>query len=208
VATEIRTGGRRRGSFIEEARRAQIGTAAIETVAEFGYGNASLARIADRAGISKSVISYHFDGKGDLLNQVVTEFFADTWEYMSERLDAQTTYMGRVRVWVESQLAYFGAHRSAFLAVIDIVVNHRNPDGSRPFADAEKEEVVALTEMLDAGQVFGEFRPLHSSSVAVVIVQCVDGALTRWIESDDNDLAAQSAALVDFIEHAIRKDTL
>jgi hypothetical protein len=33
-------------------------TAAIDTIAEAGYGQASLARIAERAGVSKGVISY------------------------------------------------------------------------------------------------------------------------------------------------------
>lgn len=193
-------------SFVEKARRQQVVAAAIETVAEFGYANASLARIAERAGISKSVISYHFAGKNDLLNQVVTGFFEDAWEYMSQRLDVQTSYMGKMLAWVESQLAYFALHRSAFLAVIDIVVNHRNPDGSKPFAEAEKEEIVALTEILDAGQGAGEFRPLDSASVAVVVVQCIDGALTRWIDADHSDLEVQSSALVDFVEHAIRKE--
>lgn len=203
----FQTDGRHGASFIEEARRQQVVAAAIETVAELGYANASLARIAEQAGISKSVISYHFAGKDDLLNQVVTVFFEEAWEYMSERLDAEPTYLGKMRTWVESQLAYFGMHRSAFLAVIDIIVNHRNPDGSKPFAEAEKEEIVALTEILDAGQAAGEFRPLDSASVAVVVVQCIDGALTRWIQSDHSELDAQSSALVDFVEHAIRKES-
>ncbi|MFD6455458.1 TetR family transcriptional regulator, partial [Nocardia sp. NPDC060220] len=40
-------------SFIEEARRRQIIAATVEVVSELGYANASLARIAERAGISK-----------------------------------------------------------------------------------------------------------------------------------------------------------
>ena len=46
-----------RVSFIQAARRRQIIAAAIETAV--GYGQASLARIAEHADISKSVISYH-----------------------------------------------------------------------------------------------------------------------------------------------------
>lgn len=206
MATTTSTSGRQRDSFIEKARREQIVAAAIETVANFGYSNASLARIAETAGISKSVISYHFSGKADLLNQVVSGFFERAWEYMSVHLESETTSMGKIRAWVASQLAYFGAHRSEFLAVIDIVVNHRNPDGSRLFADAEVEEIEALTEILDAGQAAGEFRDFESESVAVVIVQCIDGAITRWIESNHDELETQSAALVEFVEHAIRKE--
>ena len=87
MQTENSTDGRRR-SFIEEARRAQIAAAAAETVAEYGYANASLARIAERADVSKSVISYHFDGKDELLTQMVTRFFQETWEHMERRIEA------------------------------------------------------------------------------------------------------------------------
>src|SRR6202453_4771003 len=46
-------------TFIETARRAQIVAAAIDTIAELGYAQASFARIADRVGISRGLISYH-----------------------------------------------------------------------------------------------------------------------------------------------------
>ncbi len=39
-------------TFIEEARRSQIVAAAIETLAELGYGKASMAQIAKRAQIA------------------------------------------------------------------------------------------------------------------------------------------------------------
>ncbi|MBV9802070.1 MAG: TetR family transcriptional regulator, partial [Solirubrobacterales bacterium] len=58
-------------TFIEQARRAQIVGVAIDTIAELGYAQASLARIAERAGISKGVIAYHFAGKEDLIAEVV-----------------------------------------------------------------------------------------------------------------------------------------
>ncbi|MEV7908062.1 TetR family transcriptional regulator, partial [Streptomyces anulatus] len=51
--------GQNTKSFIERARRAQIIASAIEVIAEHGFANASLARIAKHAGISKGVISYH-----------------------------------------------------------------------------------------------------------------------------------------------------
>ena len=54
----------RQWTFTEEARRGQIIACAIEVLAELGYAQTSFARIAERLGISKSVISYHFGGKG------------------------------------------------------------------------------------------------------------------------------------------------
>ena len=60
-------------TFIETARRAQIVAAAIDTIAEEGYPGASFARIAERLGISRGLISYHFAGKDDLIKQVIHE---------------------------------------------------------------------------------------------------------------------------------------
>ena len=62
-------------TFIEAARRTQIVMCAIETLAEVGFQRASLAEIAKHAGISKSVISYYFASKDDLIAQVVTAVY-------------------------------------------------------------------------------------------------------------------------------------
>jgi AcrR family transcriptional regulator len=58
---------REKPTFIEEARRKQIVEAAMETIADSGYVNASLAEIAKSADISKGVISYHFESKDELI---------------------------------------------------------------------------------------------------------------------------------------------
>lgn len=66
----------RRGgpSFTETGRRAQIVAAAIDVIAEAGYRRASFAKIAERAGLSSTgMISYHFDGREDLMREVVVE---------------------------------------------------------------------------------------------------------------------------------------
>ena len=59
-------------SFTERHRRAQILDAATELLSEGGLAAASLSAIAARIGSSKGVVSYHFDGKDDLLRSVVT----------------------------------------------------------------------------------------------------------------------------------------
>ncbi len=73
-------------TFITSARRAQIVAAAIDTIAELGYGQASLARIAERAGTSKGVLTYHFAGKQDLIRAVIAEVLRRGGEYMRPRI--------------------------------------------------------------------------------------------------------------------------
>ncbi|QSB04354.1 TetR/AcrR family transcriptional regulator [Natronoglycomyces albus] len=203
MGTENESRGR---TFIEQARRAQIIAAATDTVAEIGYANASLSQIAARAKVSKSVISYHFEGKDELLKELVTQFFTDTWAYMEERILAEPTATGQVRAWVGSQLAYFGAHRNGFLAMADIVSNHREPDGSRPFAEASREEVDGMAEIIKAGVESGEFRVVDPHSVASIIILCAEGLLGGWAWGESFDLDAQTEVLLDFIDHALRKE--
>jgi TetR/AcrR family transcriptional regulator, fatty acid metabolism regulator protein len=54
------------GTFTSAARRAQFVAAAIDTIAEVGYARASLGRIAERVGVSKGWVSYHFAARTSL----------------------------------------------------------------------------------------------------------------------------------------------
>ncbi|NDL58961.1 TetR/AcrR family transcriptional regulator [Phytoactinopolyspora mesophila] len=206
MRTESSPRGRKRSSFIEQARRAQIIEAATETVAEVGYSRASLAEIAQRAGISKSVISYHFEGKDELLEQVAARLFEETWAYMEPRVYGETSAGAQIREWVRSQLSFFSSHRVSFLAMVEIVTHYQPKEGSSPFAQAIEEEAAELARILRKGQQDGEFRDFDPRAVAVIIGQAVEGALGQWIADDTIDLDTHALALVDFIDHAIRSE--
>src|SRR5579871_3922340 len=89
-------------SFIEQARRQQIIEATIAAVAEEGYAGASLAKVARRAKISKSVVLYHFGGKDLLLETTVHQIFSEIWNFVRPRLLAETTARGQLRAFIES----------------------------------------------------------------------------------------------------------
>ena len=76
----------KRRNFIEQARRAQIVQAAIETIAEVGYTKATFARIAERADISPGLISYHFSSREKLIAQVI----AHIESAMEQAIEAET----------------------------------------------------------------------------------------------------------------------
>ena len=103
--------------------------AAIDTIAELGYGQASLARIAERAGTSKRVICYHFDGKDDLIKELVSELVARGRAYLGPRLEAEPTGAGMLRTYIESNLA-MRENRNHVVAIVEIALNARGTDGS------------------------------------------------------------------------------
>ncbi|MFN6554221.1 TetR/AcrR family transcriptional regulator [Mycolicibacterium septicum] len=62
-------------TFTERARREQIVTAATEVIAGTGYGQASVAKIAEHIDVAKSVVLYHFKTKNDIIEAVVGAVF-------------------------------------------------------------------------------------------------------------------------------------
>jgi AcrR family transcriptional regulator len=207
MRTDSRPSGRKRNPIIEAARRAQIIDAAIETVATVGYAQASLARIAQQAKTSKSVVSYHFAGKDDLLVQVVTTIYTDTWAFMEPRISAEPSAAGKLRAYITAELDYMRLHRSRLLAVASIVTNHRADDGSLRFPPGAEESVVTvLSEILRGGQEDEAFRDFDPRVVAVTVSQALDGALGQWVADPTINLEAYAAELTTLFDLATRRE--
>src|SRR4051812_8074461 len=94
-------------TFTETARRAQIVRAAIETISELGYAKASFGQIAKRAGLSSTgMISYHFDGKADLIAEVLRQVFDESVGYMRASMKEVVGHAAGLRAYIESNVSY------------------------------------------------------------------------------------------------------
>ncbi|MGP3683398.1 TetR/AcrR family transcriptional regulator [Streptomyces sp. IBSNAI002] len=58
--------------------RERILTAACEVIAEIGFENVSMRKVADHAGVSKALLHYHFDTREKLFAEAMTHSFAQT----------------------------------------------------------------------------------------------------------------------------------
>jgi AcrR family transcriptional regulator len=178
---ESRQAGQER-SFIELARRAQIVEAAIETIAEVGYANASMERIAKRAGISRGLISYHFAGKDELIAQVLVTVYTDGAMFMIPRIDAESTPSGQLRAYIESNLEYMRAHPSRMAATVALVVGGVLAEGLPGIDPDSTEGLEHLEELLRQGQAAGEFRDFDPAFMARAIRNVIDGIPPRLSE--------------------------
>lgn len=165
-------------SFIEEARRAQIITAAIETLAEVGYVKASMAQIANRAGISTSLILYHFKDKEELIMQTLADLSSVWMEYVQTRVEAGTSARAKLHLYIESNLAYMGTRPSQFTALMEIVFNVRDAENKLIYLTSEDDPSLAqLESLLVEGQRSGEFRQFNVHNMAIAIRGAIDGFL-------------------------------
>jgi AcrR family transcriptional regulator len=164
---------------VTSARRAQIVAAAIDTVAEDGYANASLARIAVRLGISKGVISYHFAGKDDLIAEIISQVLQQARAYMQPRVEAQTTGPEMLRAYIESNLEFIRDHQNQLRAVVEIV-RATFAGAKSPFKGNRDGAVHILAEMLARFQAAGDLRPdFDPDAMAIAIRAVIDVAPSR-----------------------------
>jgi AcrR family transcriptional regulator len=196
----------RSGSFIEQARRTQIVDCAVETIAELGYGNASLAQIAKRAGISKGVISYHFAGKDELMQQVLTESIALAEAKMRPRIEAGQGPLGRLRGHIEGNVAFIKAHPKHLAAMVEIINNARDEAG-QPVVDLSEFAglVPRVAQALAAAQDGGAVRRFDPLVMAQTLRSAIDGMVGQYLANPDLDLDAYGAELVTLFDLATRK---
>ena len=195
-------------TFIETARRAQIAAAAIDTIAELGYAGASLARIAERLGISRGLISYHFAGKDDLMRQVVHEAAEEAKAYIRPLVLAESTGPGMLRAYIESNLAFMRDHRNNVIAMIEIA---RSAEGRRNFygdfyGDADVVNAVgALERVLSGFQTAGQFRPDFDPHImAIAIRAAIEAASPRLALDPEFDMDNYASEIITVFELATR----
>ena len=179
--------------------------AAIDTIAELGYGQASLARIAEAAGTSKGVIIYHFGGKDELIRDLAAELVARGAAYMRPRIEAEQTGMGMLRAYIESNLAFMAENRNHVVATVEIALNARAADGSRLFSGAFQDRSVASArELLVHFQRTGEFRASFDPLVMARAIRAgIDNVASLLVADPGLDIAHHARELADLFVRAV-----
>jgi AcrR family transcriptional regulator len=193
-------------SFIEQARRRQIIEATIAELADSGYTGASLAKVADRAEISKGVVLYHFASKAELLEETVKQIYAELWDFIRPQFEAESCASARLRAYIQSEFAFFENHHASLLALGTILDNHRDSQG-RLFLREQSERVYleTLGAILERGKRSGEFRAFVVKPMAVIVMHAVNGALRQWAKDQSVGLSGYAQELLTTFELATRK---
>jgi AcrR family transcriptional regulator len=191
-------------TFTETARRAQIVQAAIETIADLGYARTSYAQIAKRAGLSSTgLISYHFAGKDELIEQVVTQVVGEISRFMADRVGARSNAAGRLRAYIEGNIEFIGSHRSQMKALLYIFLS-----GGLHYDGTTDHTVTShVEEILRQGQDGGEFRDFDRRVMATAIQRAIDGLPLLLESTPDLDLGAYANELVTLFDLGTRGGT-
>jgi TetR/AcrR family transcriptional regulator, fatty acid metabolism regulator protein len=196
-----------RRTFTEVARRAQIAGCAAEAIAEVGYADASMAEIARRAGVVKSVVSYHFSDRAELMGEVLRIAMATYATFMEPRMARATTASDKLRAYVAGTADYVVEQRSLHVAVIEIGLNATSADGRPLIATMPlRAPEPSVEDILRQGQRDGEFRDFNVQVVGGVVRSALTRDMVVRQRNDPRiDLQAYAEELVRLFDLGIRR---
>ena len=194
-------------SVTATARRAQIIAATIDTIAELGYGQASFARIAERAKLSSTrLISYHFAGKDELIQAVVAEVYGEMAAFMGARMRDVTDPPGALAAYIRGVVAFIATHRTQMDALMSVFLGHVAEDSAEDSAEddgySDRRAFAPLQEILESGRRSGHFRAFDSFVMAATVQRSLDGLPFLLRTAPELDLDAYAEELVTIFELA------
>ncbi|HSX02497.1 MAG TPA: TetR/AcrR family transcriptional regulator [Candidatus Saccharimonadia bacterium] len=194
-------------SFIEQARRTQIIDATVAVLAEYGYVNTSFARIGKQAGISASLISYHFKDKDELTTAVLKTISRDRAEHVQAEVAKATTATDRLRTALEADLAHMGTRPQRFQATVEVIFGLRGNKGALAYlGDHNDPSFTLVHDILVAGQKSGEFGQFDATNLAIILDAARDTFLAQLPLRPSFNLEQFTKTLVAFALDAVRKD--
>lgn len=192
-------------SLIEEVRRRQIVDTAIRTIASRGFAHTTLNDIAEEAGVSTGVITYHFRNKDDLIEESIKKLFEAPNEYVIGRVNKRESYSDKLRTYIDSTIRFMSEHREHSVALIYSV--------SSISSQVERQRVIArhhakirrfVAKILQGGQDTGEFRKFDPALFAEIVFGAVEGLVTQWvIDPGAIDLVKASCELIEMVERHV-----
>jgi TetR/AcrR family fatty acid metabolism transcriptional regulator len=187
-------------SFIEQARRTQIIEATITVLANNGYVGTSFARIAKTAGISASLISYHFNNKEELTAEVYRSVNTARMENVRGSLAGNTSAADTLRAVIEGDLTYMGTRPNLFKAMVEVLFSAKESKNFAELMDGTEQSMISIIEdTLKKGQKSGEFGAFDAHALALIIDGARDQFLAQLPMQPDYDLETFVQTLTDLI---------
>ena len=190
---------RAKRTLTEQARRAQITAAAIQVIARDGVAQASFKVIAQEAGLSSTgMISYHFAGKQELIEEVGREILTRFSEFVLARTEGVEEPTAVLRGFIEANVEFLRTHPGHASTLVRIK-NELAP------VELARSDQAGLADVLREGQRTGVLRDFDPLLVAVFILSIRDGLIRQLDLDPELDLDAAAHEFTTLVDLATRK---
>lgn len=191
-------------TFTERGRRRQLIEATIDLISTRGYPATSLSAIAERAGLSKAAVLYHFSSKDNLTRAALEQVMEQFRGHVGERVARAAGPRDAIIAYVRAMIGYQQAHRRQVRVITEMLLDDEG--GTRlktPGSHDTHGRWQALAALLAEGQKAGVFREFDVQAIALAIGGAIDGVIAHWLVHPELDLDAAAAELEEFTLNAI-----
>lgn len=189
METDFSAGDEEAGTFIERARRAQLIEVTVDLVADEGYRGASLARIAQRAGISKAAVLYHFASKDALVRAAHDHTLTALTGEVARAVEAAQAPNGPA-AYIRTMIGHLQEHPRHTRMLIEAMSHGIGEHGA-----AERWQ--ALAQIMAAAWPEPQADP---RTAAVIVGGAIDGIVNEGLQDSGYDTVAAAEQLIAMVE--------
>lgn len=155
--------------------------AAVRVIAEHGYHNAQVARIAREAKVADGTIYLYFENKDDVLISLFTEKMGKFVSEAKQVLNEFDSPIEQLREII--RLHFENLERDHKLAIVtQIELRQSNPEVRKRINAVLKKYLDVIDRVIEAGINQGMFRPdVDVRNVRKMIFGTIDETVSSWI---------------------------
>ena len=157
-------------------RRRQLFDVALEVFAERGYHGASMAEIAEAAGVTKPVLYQHFRSKRELY----LELLADVGQRLLEEVQKATAAAGGPSPQVASGFAAYFRFVADNESAFRLLFGGDGREADREFADAVRRVEDAMADAI-AALIEADIDDDHRRLLAYGVVGLAEATSRHWV---------------------------
>ncbi|MEV8378940.1 TetR/AcrR family transcriptional regulator [Kribbella sp. NPDC056861] len=186
----------RKLTLTEQARRAQLIAITVELVAEVGYAGTSLAKIADRADVTKAAVLYYYPSKNALVETARAEVLAGLIAAVGEAIDAAPPEDWPA-VYVRSMIGHLRDNPRHTRMIIEAAIHTGEPaDPAARWGPLAQ----VLGAAREARNLTGE---VDLRSPAIIIGGAIDAIVSEHVDDPAYDTTAATELVVTMIERTV-----
>jgi len=183
-------------------RRRQLVEAAIAVIHEEGFGQATVARIARRAGVSSGMVHHYFEDKDDLLFETMRHLLAELRADAAARLSRANSPGERIRAIIDACFSEAQFDEQVFSAWLALYGNARQ--------SARLQGILSIYHRRLKSSLMHELRHLAPLPEALRLAEgigaMIDGLWLRYALTGKPDLPETPRALThDYVSAALEQ---
>jgi AcrR family transcriptional regulator len=141
----------------KDETRARLFAVATELLGERGFGSTTVDEIADRAGVAKGTVYYHFSSKVELVEALIAEGLTPLAENMRASVEGTSSAREALQALTYAELQFIREHR-AFAKLVVTELWREDRVWRETLMIVREQMVTIIREQIERGIASGELR--------------------------------------------------